>query len=165
MALSESELYTIVNAARLIPMDLTHIPMPPSINKVLGNNLSGKGRGRYYKPEKKEWDRHFHIWCLANVHKLKEARNQILALEPGIYLGLHKTFYFNRSSLFTQKGSLRRMDTDNREKMLQDALMTALGCDDSFVKGGSSWTKINPWPEKGEFVNIRLDFTVLISED
>lgn len=138
--------------------------MPPSSNKIYGNNYSGKGRGRYLKPEAKLWIRDFQIWSLKNSGKLNEAKARISNLPPRTYLGLHRLYHFNWESLYYKNNKLRRMDTENREKLLSDQLALALGCDDSLFKESSNRTRINPFPNEAEHINITLSFDVILSD-
>lgn len=101
------------------------LPLSPSENKIYRNVFKV---GRVKSRDFKDYESQFECWTLKNRERLKQAQSQ---LTPHLHLSLQLDFYFISQSLYTQKGTIKRMDVTNRLKILIDLLSKALQIDDS----------------------------------
>ena len=108
---------------------LEKLPMPHSVNK---NFLFSKGRFIKSK-EARAFDAAVYVWALANKKKIDAARVIVGRwVTEGYLLTLDIDFFFQRSRLFSKKGSVKMIDLNNRLKPIVDAVSKLVEVDDRF---------------------------------
>lgn len=117
---------------------LTYPYIPPSINRSYGTNKYGtfyqKTIAKVYKEE---------FVSFAKEHWLNIINSTSFKHEDIFHLTVH--FYFNKEDLFNDKfgkdkrieSPYKRLDLDNRRKVLQDSLCAVFGIDDSKIFSSS----------------------------
>jgi Holliday junction resolvase RusA-like endonuclease len=99
------------------------LPFPPSVNKayfVHHGRLKLREFGRKYKEK------------LTHLLSVDMQENQVTEIPEDARFVFVVRLY---TSLYTKQGKVKRIDTDNRVKLLKDAVFTTLGVDDKMVFG------------------------------
>jgi hypothetical protein len=128
--------------------------MPPTANRMY---LPIRGRmilsnvGRQFKQDI-EWYR------VANRLQVQEiSEHCVRAVQSGQLLCIDREFFFQRSTIFTKKGEVKRHDLTNKIKALDDGLSSILQVDDRYIFKCSSTKQISPDPLR-EYVDVKVSF-------
>lgn len=126
--------------------------MPPSVNKIY---LPVRGRfipSKHLISYKKELE-HYYLTFRLQIEEI--AQSCMRAYQSGQVISFTREFYFQRTYLFTKKGTPRKFDLTNREKALDDGISNFIGVDDSAVFSSTSRKRLSPLPLR-EFVNVTI---------
>ena len=108
-------------------MYLNNLPMPPSLNSCYMPLPNG---GRCRSQSYKDFQKAFNQWAIDNYLDINACRASL----KGIFqIGLVLTFSLPRGILITKKGTVKRWDSSNRIKVIEDALSEALNLDDCLI--------------------------------
>lgn len=115
--------------------------LPPSSNHIYVTRRGGKGRFLSKEAEtfKRRTISHIQTYCLAKVSRLD--REAVYRVWYAFYFPpeelLNQTFGSGKKG--SAKTRYKRMDVENRLKLVADALATAIGIDDcQFFEGGQT---------------------------
>lgn len=106
---------------------LTELPMPCSENNAYFNNRQTGGRSP--SRELKEFKARVAEWAMADMGSMSTARG-ILDLWGAV--SLQALVGFRRDRIFTKDSRMKRIDSANFLKVLQDGVAKAIGRDDCF---------------------------------
>jgi len=113
-------------------MWLKNIPIPPSLNNAYP---TGRGGGRYKSKELVCWEREFSGWACQNANAIGLVRQELATAQR--FLSIDCVYYFRKERILTKDGRAKRLDVDNRLKILIDAVTNLTAVDDSLVWQGS----------------------------
>jgi len=116
------------------------LPIPPSLNNAYP---SVNGR-RVQSKELHRWKVDMMEWALINRASVKELRNEFEFIPKGHTVAVNCVYYFKRERVLTKKGDPKRLDVDNRLKVLLDQVTELIGIDDCMIWQGSFWKRIAP---------------------
>lgn len=138
-------------------IQLLNIPMPPTVNKLYGGGLRTKRR---FKTELYlNWEDELQNWALINSRTIILAQNLFLTERYNHIIRVDKNFYFTYSSIFSKTGKMKKMDTSNRIKPLEDGLVQVLGIDDCYFKSGMVQTYLIPYlSDKESYCDITMQW-------
>lgn len=133
----------------MIDFIIKDFPLPPSVNKafqpVMGKikwrDGKPKAEGRLIKTdEHKDYEVACTLWELSHMRGVNEIRNEIILRiknlkksDKHLTLKVQMFSVFEEHRIFTSKGEICPMDTDNRCKLAQDKLFKILNIDDKLV--------------------------------
>lgn len=147
--------------------------MPPSINAAY-RNISVPGvKGRAKTKEYRMFELAVATWVSSNPRQMQSMRLLCEGMDRTKVLFGQYRFYFPANEIIMQsdgkppkakpwdrprrKGEPKRNDTSNRIKCLEDALMKAVGFDDSFI-WSAHYTKVPRDPNFPlSFVDLKFD--------
>lgn len=104
------------------------IPMPPSVNHAYPTGSHGR---RFKSGEYQKWLKDLQTLSLGA--QFKEAREEFSKLNPGYVIQFGCHFFFEKSKVLTAIGTPKRLDVDNRIKILVDGISKVVGFDDKMV--------------------------------
>jgi Holliday junction resolvase RusA-like endonuclease len=112
---------------------LSRLPMSPSSNSQY--KLVPRGAKTYLvgSAELNKFKREMQTYEKVNWKKIKEVRTVLddwIKIQ-GLKLSVQTIFYFKESRLFTEKGTVKKLDVSNRIKAFHDCLCKMLKIDDS----------------------------------
>ena len=109
-------------------MIFKNFPMPPTSNK-----LYTSVRGRLIKSaEARNFDLKAQRWAYVNNQAIQALKLNLEAIRAnGGCFKLTVWFIFDKSSVFTKKGELKKLDHSNRIKQTHDMIAKIIGYDDS----------------------------------
>lgn len=111
---------------------LAGLPVPPSSNNQYLTIRRGGSIRHVASRELIQFKKAMKDYNLRSWTQNGERRAQIKKwLEMGCVLEITTTHFFHYSSLFTKRGTPKRMDVSNRIKAIHDELAEMLGFDDS----------------------------------
>lgn len=104
------------------------LPLPPTSNKQYAII-----RGRYVKTaDSRKFDHDCENWAFIYRTRIDRIKSSLgLLIDNGKQLSVYCIYVFHRNRIFTKKGTLKKVDTSNRNKALHDNLARILGIDDS----------------------------------
>ena len=105
----------------------TGIPIPPSLNNAYPSLKSGL---RVKSKELNQWEKNFYVWSLTRIPQIRLAKHVMATLASQAVLSVNCVYYFKRQRILSLSGKPKRLDLDNRIKILLDGLTTLLGVDD-----------------------------------
>jgi hypothetical protein len=109
-------------------MLLTHLPIPPTSNRFL---IPANGR-LIKSPEARRYEGTMHIYALRFFKQIEA----IAEAFKGKHLRVDRYFIFHKSRLITKKDTLKKLDSSNRVKILDDSVSKLIGIDDCYFITG-----------------------------
>ena len=109
-------------------MLLTRLPIPPTSNRFLM-----PAQGRLIKtPEARRYEQAIKLYELRFFKEIEAIKKAF----AGKQIQIERFFIFERSRLISKKDTIKRLDTSNRIKILDDAISKIIDIDDCmFIKG------------------------------
>ena len=109
---------------------LPNVPMPPSSNTQY--KLCRRGGKTYHVPSAGlvKFKTEMYQYSLTQPRFLQDKQRAQEWNAQGQVLEIRTLFMFHHSSIFTKKGTVKRLDTSNRIKALHDQVSLYLGIDD-----------------------------------
>lgn len=129
MSYTEDELSTVASSLELSVLNL---PMSPSSNSQYA--LIRRGTKTFFvsSSELQTYKRHMAAYKRQNLAHVNAVQKQMQGwLVGGMKLGIKTVFHFERSRLFTQKETIKKLDVSNRIKAVHDCFCTMVKIDDS----------------------------------
>lgn len=111
-------------------MWFTGIPIGPSVNHAYPSSRYGR---RFKSKEMLLWQRQFDVWALKNNLLIVEGVKKFGKLDRKTPVDVQIRFFFKRARIFCKDGSIKKLDLDNRAKVIIDALTGELKFDDSKI--------------------------------
>lgn len=109
-------------------MHLTRLPIPPTSNRFVI-----PAHGRLIKsPEARRYEATMRVYELRFFKDIEAIRNAF----AGKTIKVDRYFIFHKSRVISKKNTIKRLDTSNRIKILDDCLSRIVGIDDcNFISG------------------------------
>lgn len=114
---------------------IASFPLSPSDNELYYNM---NGVGRVASKELREYKKLCEAYALKNAKMFREVKS-IMANEWKGFSAVKADYFFvfKRERLYCKDGRVKKLDSSNRIKAVQDCLFNILGLDDKFVFAGS----------------------------
>lgn len=146
-------------------MIINNFPFPVSTNQMYETHIkykttrTGKRVPQTYRRRSVELEKFYEkCYIFKNLNKgaFDVIAHQVKAwLDSGQMIGMDCYIAFEKSRLFTQKGDVKQIDSDNLRKSLQDGFCKLLNIDDKYVFCGNT-EKISCERKESECAIIKL---------
>lgn len=133
--------------------------MPPSVNAAYVNAKTTGRRGRTKSPEYRQFESLANMWFMKHSILMGQARKMLESRPKNIMLKVRYVFWFRKDQVWTKKGDLKKNDTSNRIKVVEDFVANCLRIDDTYFWHGE-FEKIVMTSDRGihPFVDVYVDF-------
>lgn len=109
-------------------MILTRLPIPPTSNRFV---IPANGR-LIKSPEARRYEATMKMYELRHFKEIEQIREAF----KNKHLKVDRYFVFSKDRLITKKNTLKKLDTSNRVKVLDDCVSKLIGIDDClFITG------------------------------
>jgi Holliday junction resolvase RusA-like endonuclease len=110
---------------------LSGIPISPSLNMAYPTDKHTGGR--FKSKQLMAWEKEFEVWALVNHVQLAQAFDMFHTPLDGHVMSIRLMFHFEWAKLISLLGKPKKLDLDNRLKIVIDSVTKVIGCDDSQI--------------------------------